>query len=123
SFSSRFLTSVSTRTVKVVEAIAIKLVIDCVHTSTSVRHGKNLADKPEMALTSGTQNPTRDVSTLKSVRTEILGLRSFEILQHFARLTDQGLKCRLRPRSRPPVQCRMARGAKQPRYQLTPSLV
>jgi hypothetical protein len=29
---------------------------------------------------------------LKSVRTETLGLRSFEILQHFARLTDQGLK-------------------------------
>src|SRR4051812_15093254 len=42
SFSSRFLTSVSTRTVNVVEDMALTLVIDCIHNNTKMRHGKNI---------------------------------------------------------------------------------
>ena len=44
SFSNRFLTSVSTRTVNVVEDMALTLVIDCIHNNTKMRHGTNIAD-------------------------------------------------------------------------------
>src|SRR5258705_5148184 len=88
SFSSRLLTSVSTRTVNVVEDIANYLVTACVQITT--RYGSlqilgRVVDRAGLALGSA------ETDTKRQFCQQSLGLTSFDIPQQFPRLTHQSL--------------------------------